>query len=479
MYMPKSAVKEKKTVGGFAQNVLKSGGRFIEDIRSALLHPIETGKSLYNVGAGVAEKFTPGVQKHEKYANAIGNFYKQRYGGVKNIGNSLYYDPVGVAGDVSAVFGAGAGLLKGAAGIASKGATATKLSSATAKIGKAGSTLSKIERATDPLQAIGRAGKLAAKPVSKAVKKFTVPKSKDFVIRGLGNPSSRKKMIVPAEELIPKYNLWDRTPESAQKALDTLSDKRELAIQQSGEFGDLKDLLKPLDDEILSTKNNPNLFRGETPLSQEANQRLTQLVENRKNIVMRFAETGEDSTNLNPKISVANIDAFKRENIRPNVPTKARQSFSDSPGKGQAFKQTESALIKAVDDTAGTKQMSRDMQGLVELKKKTFPSYQARQKGNQMFNFTKLGSAGLGSVVGGTPGAVAGFAVEQFINSPKGMEIMYKTLKGIESQPFNKLLTKPQAITKLTTALKKAGIPKASTVARQMYNFAKAGRLVK
>ena len=63
-YTPKSFTPEKKTLGGFAQNVVSSGGRFVGDIAKAVTSPIQTLKSLGNFGAGVAEKFIPGKQRH-------------------------------------------------------------------------------------------------------------------------------------------------------------------------------------------------------------------------------------------------------------------------------------------------------------------------------------------------------------------------------------------------------------------------------
>lgn len=464
-YTPKSFTPEKKTLGGFAQNVASSGGRFIGDIAKAVTSPIQTGKSLIGLGAGLAQKLIPGRQEQEKYADQIGKFYKQRYGGAKNIVNTLYYDPVGALGDVSAVAGGTGAALK----VAGKGS----------KLAKIGSKLSKLDRATDPLQIVGKAAKSISKPVRNIARKADVPKSGDILTRGLGNPAKQRKMITPMEELIPKHNLYARTPEVAQKALDVVGEQRKIAVKQSGAFGGLQDLIKPLDDEILSIKSNPNLFRGDIPLSPEAGKRLSQLTENRNNIVRRFAKTEDSVTNLNPKVDVAEIDAFRRESIDPNIPKGSfAKSMSQRPAKDKAFQQTRKALSKAVDKKAGTQSLGREMQSLMKAKD-VFEGYQTRGKNRQIFNFSKMGSAGIGGMISGIPGAVGGFAVEQFVNSPKGMEIMYKTLKSLENKPFSKVLTKSQSISKLSTALSKAGVPKASEVARYMYNYARAGRMTK
>lgn len=470
-WKPRSFVPEKRTLGGFATNVVKSGGRFLGDVGNALIHPVKTAKSLLGLGAGVVEKAIPGRQAQEKYADAVGNFYKQRYGGKDEILRSLYHDPVGVAGDVSVVArGLGAG---------------AKLAGEGSKLANIGSRLSEISKATDPLQAIGRASKAVSKPiesVAEALKK-RVPTSSEFVTSGLGNPSAQRKMIVPAEEIIPKYKLWARTEDVATEALGKLGEQRTQAVKKSGAFGNLQDLLKPLDEEILAMKNDPNYFRGgniNIPLSPEASKRLAQLIENRNNIVKRFAETEGNATNINPEVSVADIDAFRRQSIDPNIPQGAfAKKLSQTPAKDTAYKQTRTALKRAIDKKAGTKQIGKDMQSIYQLKNKVFPGYQSRVANRQKINVHKLGSAFAGGMVGGVPGAIAGFALEQFMNSPQGAEVMYKALKIAENKPFSKMLTKSQAITNITKELRKLNIPNPAEVAQQMYKYAKLGRMVK
>ena len=134
--------QEKKTVGGFAGNVLKSGADLVKNTAEAIIHPVQTAKSLGSVALGGVEKLIPGQQSHEGAFNGLIDFYKQRYGGIENIKNTLYNDPIGVAADIATVAG-------GVQGVAKLGTLA--------KIGdfsKVGQTAATIGKFTDPLQAV-------------------------------------------------------------------------------------------------------------------------------------------------------------------------------------------------------------------------------------------------------------------------------------------------------------------------------------
>jgi hypothetical protein len=48
-----------------------------------------------------------------------------------------------------------------------------------------------------------------------------------------------------------------------------------------------------------------------------------------------------------------------------------------------------------------------------------FEGAQTRGANRQLLNFTKMGSAGLGGITHGIPGAVAGFFTEQILNNPQ------------------------------------------------------------
>lgn len=147
-----------ETIGTAVSNIVPSAQRFGSDIVSAVTHPIETVKNLGRVAAGGIEKLIPGEQQHEVYANAVGKFFADRYGGVENIKKTLAEDPIGLAADLSM-------LLTG-------GSTAgARLTGTAGEISRVAGT---VGRVVDPVNAAVNATRNIAKPivdVGKAVAK--------------------------------------------------------------------------------------------------------------------------------------------------------------------------------------------------------------------------------------------------------------------------------------------------------------------
>jgi hypothetical protein len=99
-------------------NLFPSIGQMILDLGSMVLHPIQTGKSLFQLGSGMVELLIPGGEEdgNEELARAVGAYMKERYGGVDNIKHAFRTDPAAVTADIGL-------LLSGGAGLAVKGAT--------------------------------------------------------------------------------------------------------------------------------------------------------------------------------------------------------------------------------------------------------------------------------------------------------------------------------------------------------------------
>ena len=183
-YMPKSATPIQDTSppvsGNAITNFLPSLGRNVGDMVSGavnVVNPDPSQNTLVNlaslyqgtrqkaeeipvVGQGVKflNKTDPGynllkniVPDGARKAEAVGDFYKDRYGGIENVKNTFNQDPVGVLLDLSTALG-GVGLL-------GKTATVGKVG----KISQAANIASKASQITDPIQVI-------LKGISKATK---------------------------------------------------------------------------------------------------------------------------------------------------------------------------------------------------------------------------------------------------------------------------------------------------------------------
>lgn len=132
-----------------ASNVLPSAARFGSDLLHAVIHPIDTVTNLGRVGLGAAEKLIPGEQGHEQYANAVGQFFADRYGGVDNLKHTMATDPVGFLADVSTVLTGGSMAAARAPGMA----------------GRVAEVAGKVANAVDPVAGAVNATKTAGRTV--------------------------------------------------------------------------------------------------------------------------------------------------------------------------------------------------------------------------------------------------------------------------------------------------------------------------
>jgi len=202
-----SGVEKPKTWGGLASNVVSSGANAVGGIISSVANVFNpdmkknTVANVARLGLGTAQLLDPTLvlgTGQEETARNVGRFYDQRYGvsdalkgdfkGAKQkIVNTAYNDPVGAALDISSVIG-GAGALARGAGTASK----------VAGLSRAGQTLEKVSRFTDPLQVVGMGlGKAGSKVSSLARGTARVAENADDIAR-LKNIFSKNNVELPA-----------------------------------------------------------------------------------------------------------------------------------------------------------------------------------------------------------------------------------------------------------------------------------------
>ena len=97
-------------------NIPESGAQLLGGLYTAVTRPRETLEQLGEVLTGAYARFIPQewmarpdkAQEFIEKANAVGGVYKDRYGSVEALKNTIATDPVGFAADVSTITGAGA-----------------------------------------------------------------------------------------------------------------------------------------------------------------------------------------------------------------------------------------------------------------------------------------------------------------------------------------------------------------------------------
>jgi hypothetical protein len=175
-----------------AQNIVPSAKQFGRDIVQPILHPKETAKSMAQLGRGIMEKVIPGDQGwkgDEEIANAVGEFFVDRYGSMDAIKETIATDPVGIVADLGMVL-SGAG-----AGVRGAGKVATVAAKAGSAQGRTGQALGAAGRAAETVGrgvgAVGRAidpASLAGRGVKTVVQGAQVPGVGR--VPGIGGPVS-------------------------------------------------------------------------------------------------------------------------------------------------------------------------------------------------------------------------------------------------------------------------------------------------
>tara|TARA_R100001082_G_scaffold96794_2_gene64447 strand:- start:41 stop:2185 length:2145 start_codon:yes stop_codon:yes gene_type:complete len=119
-------VEDKSYLQETLSNVVPSGKKLLKETADMIMNPIDTAKSLYQLGSGVVQLAIPGEQGNEDIARAAGQYFADRYGSLEKAKESFKNDPVGVATEALGVAAGGAGLGKLAVKGAVKGAGKAK-----------------------------------------------------------------------------------------------------------------------------------------------------------------------------------------------------------------------------------------------------------------------------------------------------------------------------------------------------------------
>ena len=245
-----------------AGNVPKSLFTLGKDVVSAVAHPIETGKALTELVKGTAAKGAekvledteigqamvskmndsrvsrglPELQKDEEgkfqlpqteemqVANAVGNYFNERYGSLENAKESFVEDPAGVLADIATVITGGGAALR-TAGQSSKIPTLTKAGEAISTAGKALEPTSLVTKAvTAPIKAVAQStpARIVGEtlPSSKGLAQGQVVKALDLTQGDLQKIQQSTGNDVT--DFVVRNNLLKDTPEQVAFAADDL-----------------------------------------------------------------------------------------------------------------------------------------------------------------------------------------------------------------------------------------------------------------
>jgi hypothetical protein len=149
-----------------AGNIGPSAVEYGKALVEPFLSPIETAKAVGEIGSGLYSKAAGALgakqdpqmkAQKEAVVNALGDFYGERYGSWSKIENTARKDPVGLAGDLSAIFTLGGGAAARLPGMA----------------GKAGQIAATAGQAIDPLNVAAKAASGTAGLLGKTTAELT------------------------------------------------------------------------------------------------------------------------------------------------------------------------------------------------------------------------------------------------------------------------------------------------------------------
>lgn len=237
--------QEGSLLGDMASSALPS---LYRNTIEPLTHPWETSKAIGNLAVGAVNKMTPGVQQGEGAVDALIENYKQTYGNIEGIEQTLRTDPFRFLSDASMFMGGGGAALRGAGTV-----------SGVNPLVSAGKATQKAGMAIDPL--------MASKNVVKgAVSKMIPEGMPQSMYEGAGKFSTtipaadRAAMVQTAlDERIPLTKKGVKKIRQIQKGL---SSELDALIAQSLERGEsvpvykVAKLLEPLRDELGGFKLN-------------------------------------------------------------------------------------------------------------------------------------------------------------------------------------------------------------------------------
>jgi|LULM01.1.fsa_nt_gb hypothetical protein len=123
---------DRSTISQAVTNIPSSAKQLGYDMIQPIMHPIQTAKSLKDLGSSIINLFVPGEQGNEQLAKEVGNYFKERYGGLDNIKQTFATDPVALLSDVSIILSGGAMIAPKGSALAGTLSKASKIEPITA-----------------------------------------------------------------------------------------------------------------------------------------------------------------------------------------------------------------------------------------------------------------------------------------------------------------------------------------------------------
>jgi hypothetical protein len=379
-----------------------------KNVIGAITEPVQTIKGIGNLALGVAEKAIPGgPYPQEKYADALGDYYSNKYGSKDAFLQELQNNPASILSDLSMFVTGGA---SGAAKLASLSKVGAKAAPALEKVAKAGTAI-------DPLN-------LAANTTMYGASKV-IPTS---VAPGLYESAAKfSTTLSPAERTrITETALKNQIPLSyeglgmVQSKLTDLGDKMDTLITNATD----KNIKIPATKVLESLKDVKKQSGG---FKIEAAQDIKEI----NNIEKQFKTYLKQNkiTSVTPQqLQDFKADAYKRIDFgrAPEKPSLAKEeAYRAMAGSARQSLEGFMPELKDINTQYGAlRELQPNLQRAVN-----------RIENRDLMGLGATAKTGAGGALGGIPGALVGFG-QSLLDSPKvkgkaALELYKKQNQGL------------------------------------------------
>lgn len=378
-----------------------------KNVIGAITQPIQTLKGIGNLALGIAEKATDGVQSHEKYADALSDYYANKYGSKDAFLQELQNNPASILSDISMFVTGGA---SGAAKVASLSKVGAKAAPALEKVAKVGTAI-------DPLN-------LAANTTMYGASKV-IPTSVAPVL--YESAAKFSTTLSPAERTrITETALKNQIPLSyeglgmVQSKLTDLGDKMDTLITNATD----KNIKIPATKVLESLKDVKKQSGG---FKIEAAQDIKEI----NNIEKQFKTYLKQNkiTSVTPQqLQDFKADAYKRIDFgrAPEKPSLAKEeAYRAMAGSARQSLEGFMPELKDINTQYGAlRELQPNLQRAV-----------GRIENRDLMGLGATAKTGAGGALGGIPGALVGFG-QSLLDSPKikgkaALELYKKQNQGL------------------------------------------------
>tara|TARA_R110000803_G_scaffold210699_1_gene283292 strand:+ start:883 stop:2625 length:1743 start_codon:yes stop_codon:yes gene_type:complete len=335
------------------QNFPKSAMQAGKDIVTPFMEPVETAKALGNLGLGVIQKAIPGRQESEKYADALGEYFANRYVKPGAIKRTIANDPAGFLLDLSTVLSGGAtagARLPGQAGVIAQ---------------KAG----KVAQAIDPTV-------LAYKGITKAPGVLASKTAE--VVGGLGTGTGGAPLIEAAKAgltdpfigrqgqrakdfragINETANLQEVVDDAKRAVLELKKEKSVKYREQLTKLGKNPTIIE-FDDiqKAVNEANKISTFKGQNlrPATNDLQSKIQELVGDWRNLDPKEFHTAEGLDALKQQINNIDIPLDQKSSlaVRRNVTSSIKDAINKADDTYADMMKDYQKAAKRIDDLEG------------------------------------------------------------------------------------------------------------------------------